>query len=110
MDRTLLAWVRTALSLVAGGVAFDQGARLLHEQRLKAGTALVRSGHFIGVGITVVSTALVAIAIWGYLRDRRTIANMLQRRSPHISPSLISAVLVIILGILGAVVLVVTGD
>ena len=110
LDRTLLAWVRTALSLMAGGIAFDQGARLLHESRLKAGTALMQSGHAIGIGVTVMSTALIATAAWVYRRDLRTVAAMLQRPSPRISSSLIAAVLVTILGILGTAVLIATGD
>ena len=38
-DRTLLAWVRTALTLMAAGIAYDKGFRLLHDERLAAGTA-----------------------------------------------------------------------
>ena len=110
MDRTLLAWVRTALSLMAGGIAFDQGARLLHNERLKAGTALVRSGHVIGIGVTVLSTGLIALAIFAYLKDLRAAAELLQRRPSPLRPSFISAVLVMILGILTAVVLTVTGS
>ena len=109
LDRTLLAWVRTALSLMAGGIAFDQGARLLHEERLKAGTALVRSGHFIGIGITATSTALLMMAIFAYLKDLRAVSELLQRRASPLRPSFISAVLVMILGILTAIVLIATG-
>ncbi|WP_058185764.1 YidH family protein [Terracidiphilus gabretensis] len=109
LDRTLLAWVRTALSLMAGGVAFDQGARLLHEERLKAGTALVRSGHFIGIGVTALSTVLIGLAIFAYLKDLRAAAELLQRPTSPFRPSFISAVLVMILGILTAVVLTATG-
>lgn len=110
MDRTLLAWVRTDLSLMAGGVAFDKGARLLREDRLKAGTALIHSSHIVGISITVTSTVLIAIAIWIYLRDLRSVADMLQWRHPRIQPSLISAVLAMTLGVLITVALVVTNN
>jgi putative membrane protein len=110
LDRTLLAWVRTALSLMAGGVAFDQGSRLLHDERLKAGTALVRSGHFVGIGVTVISTVLIALAILAFLKDLPVATALLQRRPSRIPPSLISAVLVMILGILTSVVLTITGS
>src|ERR1700735_4207358 len=76
LDRTLLAWVRTALSLMAGGIAFDQGVGLLHEQGLKAETALVRSCHFIGIGITATSTALLVMAIFAYLKDLRAVSEL----------------------------------
>ena len=109
LDRTLLAWVRTALSLMAGGIAFDQGARLLHEERLKAGTALVRSGHLIGIGVTVLSIVLIAMAIFAYLKDLRAVSELLQRRASPLRPSFISVVLVMILGILTAIVLIATG-
>ena len=109
LDRTLLAWVRTALSLMAGGIAFDQGARLLHEARLKTGTALLQSGHTIGICVTIMSTALIAAAAWMYRRDLRTVTAMLQQPLPSISSSLLAAVLVMILGVLGTAVLIALG-
>jgi len=52
-DRTPLSWIHTALGLMAAGVAFDKGARFLHEARLGDGTAWVRTGHLVGLAIAV---------------------------------------------------------
>jgi putative membrane protein len=110
LDRTLLAWVRTALSLIAAGVAFDKGTRLLHENRLKEGSALIHTSHAVGLGISATCTVLVGLATWVYLKDLRSIASMFQERPPRLSSALIAAILVMIFGVLVIVVLIATDN
>ncbi|MGQ0840591.1 YidH family protein [Actinokineospora sp.] len=59
-ERTFLAWVRTALALIAGGVAVAQYLPDL-------GTPVVRA--LIGVGLVALGTALAALS---HRRWRRT--------------------------------------
>ena len=65
-ERTLLAWVRAVLTLIGAGVVFDKGAQLLQEGRPASGTALVVSGHFIGLSLTGVSTVLLLVVCLQY--------------------------------------------
>src|SRR5215831_18139907 len=73
-DRTLLAWLRTALGLMGAGAAFDKGARLLHEERLAAGTALIRNSHLVGLSVTGVVSALLVLVLWQHRRKQAELA------------------------------------
>ncbi len=110
LDRTLLAWARTAISLMAAGVAFDKGARLFHEARVQAGTAFVNSSHAIGITVSAAGTVLIAVAIWGYLRDLRTVGEMLPKPPTRLQPSLFASLLVMALGVLATVVMILSGN
>lgn len=96
--RTLLAWIRTTFGLMAAGVAFDKGASLLHEAHLAAGTAWVRTGHFVGLTVTGASIVLLAIATWDYIVAMRKLARMQGLLPPRFTPALVAAILVIVLG------------
>jgi len=104
-DRTLLAWVRTALSLMAAGVAFDKGIRLLHEARLAAGTALVRSSHFVGISLTSASILLLVIVALKYISTIRMLARLGQRTPPRVTSTLLIAILTVLLGCAALIVL-----
>ena len=70
-QRTLLAWLRTTIALMGAGVAFDKGAQLYHQIKLASGTAIVRSGHLVGLTLTVTSCLLLIVVLWQYLRAIR---------------------------------------
>lgn len=107
-DRTLLAWVRTVLSLMAAGVAFDKGIRLLHERRMEAGTALMRGAHVVGIGLTSIATLLLAIVCWSYLQDINAIARSTMHDRVPVTPTLLGAMVTILLGCATLIVLVMT--
>jgi putative membrane protein len=107
-DRTLLAWIRTALTLMAAGIAYDKGFRLLHERRLAEGTAWVTSAHFAGVLVTIASTLLLAMATVRHLVLCRHLAGARSKSLGWAMPSLLGAMLVIGLGCAVAVILITT--
>lgn len=107
-DRTLLAWLRTSSAMMAAGVAFDKGAQLLHEARLAAGTALVRSGHLVGLSLTAASTVLLILVFWQYWKDMRELAAIKGTRPARVPPSLIACALFVLLGV--AVFYILLGD
>jgi putative membrane protein len=63
-ERTFLAWMRTALGLIAGGVALDQFVRLENGE-----------GLVVAVAIAIVAAGAV-VAIIGTVRWSRTDAAM----------------------------------
>ncbi len=97
-DRTLLAWIRTALTLMAAGVAYDKGFRLLHQERLAEGTAWVTSAHFGGILVTVASTLLLAFATVKHFVLARALAAARHSGLGRAIPTLLGAVVVIALG------------
>ena len=107
-DRTLLAWIRTALTLMAAGIAYDKGFQLLHNERLAEGTAWVRSAHFGGILVTIASTLLLALATFKHFRLARSLAASRRTGLGRAIPSLLGAVVVIVLGCAVATVLITT--
>jgi uncharacterized membrane protein YidH (DUF202 family) len=108
-DNTLLAWVRTALAMMAAGIAYDKAFLLLHDERLAAGTAWVRSANFAGILVTGISVVLLVIATVRHLRIARSLAEARRRGIGGSATSLLAAILVILMGCAVFVFLVVTG-
>jgi len=98
-DRTFLAWLRTSLAFMGAGVAFDKGTQLLHEQRLAAGTALVESGHFVGISLTAVTTVLLLFVLWQHRRTQLMLAKIKETRATSFPPTAIAGLLAVSLGL-----------
>lgn len=108
-DNTLLAWVRTALAMMAAGIAYDKAMLLLHEERVAAGTAWVRSANFAGILVTGISVVLLVIATVRHLRIARSLAEARRKGIGGSATSLLAAILVILMGCGVFVFLLVTG-
>jgi putative membrane protein len=70
-ERTALAWVRTALAFVAGGVGLTSVVRLAH---------LSRALDVVAVALCVVGAALAVVAVVGW--QRRELAMRLDEPLP----------------------------
>lgn len=92
-ERTFLAWVRTALALLAGGVLLEQFATHLHPHALIVALAL---------GLAILSSVLCTVA---YLRWRANeIAMRHQRALPtSIAIPMLSAIAAVIAGVIAVV-------
>lgn len=85
-ERTFLAWIRTALSLLAGGVLLEQFAPVLHPRAVAAGLAL---------GLAALAAVLCGLAYQRWKANE--IAMRLDRPLPATPaiPLLASALLVV---------------
>ncbi|MFJ3404625.1 YidH family protein [Promicromonospora sp. NPDC090134] len=89
-ERTFLAWIRTALALVAGGVALETLGLDLHPGlRLAASLVLIVAG-----------TALPLIAWAGWMRVERAL-----RSGSPLPSSIVGVVLAVVVAVVGALVL-----
>jgi putative membrane protein len=98
-DRTLLAWIRTTIGLMGAGVAFDKGAQFLHEERLASGAAFVKNSHLVGLTLTAASTLLLLFVLLQYRKSMERLSHIKGGAWPGFSPSMLAAVLLILLGI-----------
>lgn len=97
-DRTLLSWLRTTLALMGAGVVLDKASQLLHQARVLAGVAEVRNSHLLGLTLTGVSTSLLLIVCWQYVRSARVLARIKDSGRPHLPTALLASLLVVLLG------------
>ena len=54
-------------------------SELLHEARLEAGTAWVRSAHLVGITLTAASTLLLIVVTVNYFMNVRSLAAFRRR-------------------------------
>jgi putative membrane protein len=102
-DRTLLAWVRTAIAPIGAGVAFDKGTQLFHQDRLLSGTACVRGGHVAGLTITV--SLLLSFVMIQHLSQSSALARLKGVAPPRFLPTAFASFLVMLFGVVVLVVL-----
>jgi putative membrane protein len=95
-ERTFLAWIRTALAFIGGGLAIEQFLDSGREARLAVSVPLILLGGFLGVA--------------GYVRWRT--AETAIRRREDLPPSRIPALLAVafVLLMIGALALVIVSD
>jgi hypothetical protein len=70
----------------------------LHKARLASGTALVVSGHLIGLSLTGASTVLLVVVCLQYWKSRRALARIEGSRIPRSPAALLASILVVVLG------------
>lgn len=99
LERTQLAWVRTAFTFMTAGLALDQGMAALHAARVLAGTNWVEGGHVGGVMLTILATLALTLATTDYRNQAQELARLQTRIRARIPPVLPLSVLVILLGV-----------
>ena len=94
-ERTFLAWIRTALALMAGGVAVIQ---------FVAGSGLSGARHVIGLGLVALGGIVAAGSYRHWDRNERAM-RMGHRLSPSLLPRLLTVALAVVAVAVLAVVL-----
>lgn len=97
-ERTQLAWVRTVLGFITGGIAIDKGVSALHQARLLSGEAWEKNGHFAGLLMTSVGTALMVLVTVLFIKRLWELSTMMGRRNKLFHPGTLISVFMIIVG------------
>lgn len=97
-ERTQLAWIRTVIGLITAGFAIDKGTALLHEARLVAGHAWAKNGHFAGLLLTSIATALMIAVTILYVRRVRQLNSMRKLKETLPAPTTILSVFICVVG------------
>ena len=98
-QRTFLAWVRTAISVIAFGFVVERFGLLLRELGFK--TRLVLSTHtssVVGVALTLLGVLIMIFALTNFLQIRRAIDEEQFR-----PPALYAIVLTVLVSIIGVI-------
>ena len=98
-ERTILAWIRTAIAVIALGVAINRFSLFLMEfYRIEPqARSANRHAEAVGVGLVILGLVIMCGAIWHYLR----VANAIDRqtyRAPRLVMALTSLAVVAIGG------------
>ena len=108
-ERTFLAWVRTALSVMAFGFVVERFGLLLRELGSKLGTITINSisySKLLGITITLLGIILLVVALVNFLSVRRSIDE--ERFHPEIFFAVMLTTVTSIIGILLAIYLVIS--
>jgi putative membrane protein len=95
-ERTFLAWIRTALGLIAGGVALDQFVRVEQGEALVVAVALLT----IGAGALL---AVVGTVRWVRIDDAMRAGRPLERSRVIVVVGILTAVLALLVALILAV-------
>lgn len=74
-ERTLMAWVRTSLSLITFGFGIDKIISALGETKIGKGPDVIHSARIVGLSFI----ALGIFAIWMAVAEHRRILNQIGR-------------------------------
>ncbi|HZU11297.1 MAG TPA: DUF202 domain-containing protein [Chloroflexota bacterium] len=106
-ERTLLAWIRTGIALIALGFVVSKFSILIREvSGVHVHTTAVHVGTAIGILLVVGGLISTGLAIVNFERVRRGIEEGLITFSPVLANTV--AVIVVIVGIVLAIYLVIT--
>jgi putative membrane protein len=95
-DRTLLAWVRTSLSLIGFGFTIHKILQFIYEQ---GGTKLMRQETPRNIGVLMLVTGIVPL-IFILLDYSRTLKRLGRKESIVRNPNFLTAGTIIVMGIL----------
>ena len=109
LERTQLAWVRTAFVMMTAGLTLDKGIAALSEARLLEGRHWVVGGHIGGVLLAASAAALLAMATVSYVRRARELHRSGDQWSERVPSALPLSILVVLLGVTVAILLVLWG-
>ncbi len=98
-DRTLMAWIRTSVSMISFGFTIFKFFMYLRESDILSGQLPLQGPRNLGLGLVGLGTFLLGMAIVEYLLYQRWLGREMKQKFP-LSTALIAALLITVIGIL----------
>jgi len=98
-DRTLMAWIRTSVSMISFGFTIFKFFMYLRESDLLSGQLPMHGPRNLGLGLVGLGTFLLGMAIVEYLMYQRWLSREMKQKFP-LSTALLAALLITVIGIL----------
>jgi putative membrane protein len=98
-DRTLMAWIRTAVSMISFGFTIFKFFVYLRESDLLSSQLPLHGPRNLGLGLVGLGTFLLGMAIVEYLLYQRWLSREMKQKFP-LSTALLAAILISLIGIL----------
>jgi putative membrane protein len=107
-ERTFLAWVRTAIAVIAFGFVVERFGLLLRQLGLKGNTVggTIPYSKLLGIIITLLGIVLLVIALINFVQIRRSIDE--ERFHPGLTFPVLLTVVAALIGVLLAIYLSIT--
>ena len=98
-ERTILAWIRTAIAVITLGVAINRFSLFLLElhEAVPQMKSTNRHAETVGVGLVILGMVIMCGAIWHYLHVANTIDSQTYR-APRLAMALTSLAVVAVGG------------
>ncbi len=98
-DRTLMAWIRTSVSMISFGFTIFKFFQYLRDSQLVSWQMNAQAPRNFGLVLVLLGTTLMALAIGEYILYERKLSRVMKQKYP-VSTALIAALLISILGLL----------
>ncbi len=102
-DRTLLAWIRTALSLIGFGFGIGKFYDYMQTAGIQRELDPIRSTLIFGAGFIVLGVLGLAAAVIQHARLLRRLDNVDYAYAPPLPLGMIMAILLLLIGVFGLV-------
>jgi putative membrane protein len=101
-DRTLMAWIRTSVSMISFGFTIYKFFVYLRESSLLSRELPLHGPRNLGLALVGIGTFLLAMAIVEYLLYQRWLSREMNEKFP-LSTALLAAVIISLIGVLALV-------
>jgi len=101
-DRTLMAWIRTSVSMISFGFTIYKFFMYMRQSNLLSGELPMHGPRNLGLALVGMGTFLLAMAIVEYLLYQRWLSQEMNVKFP-LSTALLAAVLISLIGVLALI-------
>lgn len=101
-DRTLMAWIRTSVSMISFGFTIYKFFMYLRQSNLISGELTLHGPRNLGLMLVGLGTLLMGLAIVEYLMYQRWLSREMKVKFP-LSTALLAAVLISLIGVLALI-------
>ena len=109
-ERTLMAWIRTCLSLISFGFGIERLISILEKTRIKSDIDPIHLSRILGLAFICIGTGAMMLAALDHRRELRRIRRDDYIYAPRTSLSLIVSICLVAVGAFAFIGIVLTSD